>query len=303
MRGIELRPALGGDRIDDRRLIVGLVVPHEVRPPVVPRAASLIDLIVAARSASDRIHICIGTYFAPIEESGVLVHGDPIRIAVAHRVNLRSRLRCSWRKEISRGDGVRPVRLRVDADDLPAQIVRVSGRFLGVPWQMSWTLVDGCIAAGERIGVVAGGDIEVSLGVEGDGASGVTALQALSSHLEKNLPRRQVERVSFHCVASEHVLRLGAGRRVVHVDPAVRREVGIGGETEQPVLRLRAVRVFGADRDRCNSSHATRLWSVEVDEAVSLDEQHALAGKDGELHWFVQRLGENHFREAVLLWP
>src|SRR5439155_19911616 len=185
MRWVELRSCYHRRRVDPRRLVIRLVVADEVRPAVIACAPRLVDLVIAAAAASNEVYIRVGTDVAPVEESGVRVHRDPIRIAVAHRVNLRSRLRCSWRKEISRGDGVRPVRLRVDADDLPAQIVRVSGRFLGVPWQTSWTLADGRVARGERVGVVAGGDIEVPLGVEGDGASGVTALQALSSHLEK----------------------------------------------------------------------------------------------------------------------
>src|SRR5205085_2540099 len=138
---------------------------------------------------------------------------------------------------------------------------------------------------------------------EGDRTAGVTAFQALSRYLEENFLGREVKRVAFHLEAGEHVLRLGAGRRVVHVDPAVRREVRIGGEPEQSVLRLRAVGVFGADRNGRDPSHATVRRRVEVDVTVSLDEEHALAWKDGKLHWFVELFGEDYFREAVLLRP
>ncbi len=191
----------------------------------------------------------------------------------------------------------------MDADYLAAKVVGVPGGFLRVPWHAPWPFVDGCVAGCERVRVVAGGDVEVALAVKGDGAAGVTTLQALSSHLEQNLPRSEVERVSLHTVASEHVLRLAAGRRVVHVDPAVRGEVGIGGESEQAVLCLTAVRVFRADRDRRDPCRATVRRRVEVDETVPLDEQHAVVGKHGELDRFVQLLGENYFREAILLWP
>src|SRR5439155_22254333 len=113
--------------------------------------------------------------------------------AVAHRVNLRSRLLSPRRKEISLADRVCTVGLGMDADDFAAQIVRVGGRFLRVPWKTPWPFVDGCVAGGEGIGVVAGGDVKIAFVVEGDRASGVTALQPLSSDLEENLPRREIE--------------------------------------------------------------------------------------------------------------
>src|SRR5260370_14898110 len=87
MRRIELRAVLGGDGIDDGRLVIGLVVPHEVGPAVVPRPASLIDLVVAARSASDRVDVRVRTDVAPVEETGVFIERDPILVAMAHRVD------------------------------------------------------------------------------------------------------------------------------------------------------------------------------------------------------------------------
>src|SRR5258705_12778657 len=125
MRGIELRAALGCDRIDHGRLVIGLVVPHEVRPPIVPRAARLTDLIVPARSASHRVDVRVRTDFAPVEETGVLIYRDPIRVAMAHRVDLSPSLWRAFREEVSIRDRVRAVRLRVDTNDLATQIVRV----------------------------------------------------------------------------------------------------------------------------------------------------------------------------------
>src|SRR5882762_1790029 len=103
---------------------------------------------------------------------------------MAHRINLRLRLRGAGREEVSRRDGVRAVGLRVDANDLAAQIVRVRGRLLGVPRHPTWTLVDRGIPAGERIRVVASGQVEVAGTVEGNRTPGVTAREPLRGDLE-----------------------------------------------------------------------------------------------------------------------
>src|SRR5207237_102302 len=168
------------------------------------------------------------------------------------------------RKEIYLGYGVGTVGLGMDADDLPAQVVGVRRRFLRVPRHPAWSFVDGCVTGSERIRVVAGRHVEIAFAVEGNRATGVTALQALSGYLEENFFRREVEGISFHLEASEHVLRLGAGGRVIHVDPTVLGEAGIGGESQQAVLGLTAVRVFGADGDRRDPSHATGCRRIQV---------------------------------------
>src|SRR5512132_2715595 len=77
----------------------------------------------------------------------------------------------------------------------------------------------------------------------------------------------------------------------------------IGGESEQTILRLTAVRVLRADGDRPDPSHAAVRRRVQVDATASLDEEYALAGKDGELDGLLQLLGENDSGEAVLLGP
>src|SRR5258706_307279 len=217
-----------------------------------------------------------------------------------HRVDLGPRLRRSFRKEISLGDCVRPVGLGMNANYLAAKVVRVAGGLLRVPRHVPWPFVDGSVARGERIRVVAGGDVEVALGVEGHRAAGVTALQALRSHLEQNFPGAEVERVAFHVEASDDVFRFGAGGRVVHVDPAVRREMRIGRKSEQAVLRLTAIRVFRADGNRRDPFHVAGLRRIQVDVAMSLDEQHAIAGKHGELDGLVQLFGQNDSGEPIL---
>src|SRR5688572_4739003 len=204
----------------------------------------LTDFIVAARAAPGRVDICIGTYLAPVDETCARVHRHSVRVAVAHRVDLGTGLRRALREKVSLGDGIRPVRLRVNSNDLAAQVIRVCRRFLCVPWSTARPLVDGSVTRREGIRVVAGGEIEVAFAVEGDGASGVTALLTLNPHLEENFPRREVERVALHLEASEHIFRLGSGGRVEHVDPAIPREPRVYGEPEKAVLCLTAVGVF-----------------------------------------------------------
>src|SRR6058998_2891291 len=113
MRGIELRAALGGDGIDDGRLVIGLVVPHEVRPTVIPRAAGLIDLVVPAWPASRRVRVRVRANLAPVDETSVLIHGNPIRVAMAHRIDLGSRLCRAFGKKVPVGGSVGAVGLRM----------------------------------------------------------------------------------------------------------------------------------------------------------------------------------------------
>ena len=222
---------------------------------------------------------------------------------MAHRIDLGSRLCRAFGKEVAVGDSVRAVGLRMNSNDLAAQVIRVSGRFLRVPGHPARALVDRRVARGERIGVVPGGQVEIARAVEGDRASRVTALEPLGGDLEQHFLRCEVERVSLHREARQHVLRVWARRRVVHVEPAVRRKVGIGGESEQSVFRLARVRVLGADGNRRDAADSGLRRLVEVDVAVAFDEQHALVGQDGELDGFIQLLGEHDSGEAILFRP
>src|SRR4029077_4289732 len=177
-------------RIREGSSIVGLVVRNEMRPAVIAGATRLIDFVVATRAASDGVYVRVGTDVAPVQEPGVRVDRDPIRIAMPHRIDLRTGLGRARRKEVSYRDRVCAIRLRMDADDLSTQVVGVGGRFLRVPRHSPWSFIDGGVAGSERIRVVAGRHIEIALRVEGDGSAGVTALQALSGYLEENLFRR-----------------------------------------------------------------------------------------------------------------
>src|SRR5258706_2986620 len=183
MRRIELLPWDHRHRIREGSPIVRLVVRNEVRPSVIAGATRLIDFVVATRATSGGVYVRVGTDLAPVQEPGMRVDRDPIGIAMPHRIDLRSRLGCARRKEVSLRDCVSTIRLWMDAEDLPTQVVRVRGRFLRVPWHSPWSLVDGGVAGSEGIRVVAGRHIEVALRVEGDGPAGVTALQPLSGYL------------------------------------------------------------------------------------------------------------------------
>src|SRR5688500_7940368 len=163
-------------------------------PAEVAGLAGLTDFIVPARAAASRVDNCIGTYLAPVDETCARVHRHSVRVAVAHRVDLGSGLRRALRKQVSLGDGIRPVRLRVNSNDLAAQVVRVRGRFLCVPWSAARPLVDWSVTRRERIGVVAGGEIEVAFAVVGDGGSSVTALLTQNSNHEQNFPPRELAR-------------------------------------------------------------------------------------------------------------
>ena len=130
-----------------------------------------------------------------------------------------------------------------NAQDLAPQVVRVGGRFLCVPGCSSGPLIDGCIAYAVRIRIVARGEIQIAVGVEGDGAARMTALVPLHGHVQNHLFRVQVERVSLHAVAGKHVFRIISGRGEEKVYPAVFRKVRIGGDADQAVLGDIAVQV------------------------------------------------------------
>ena len=86
-------------------------------------------------------------------------------------------------------------------------VVRVGRRALGVPELAAGALVDRRVAVGgERVRVVAGGDVEAAVGAEGQRAGGVAALLALG------------------CPGEDDLLGLGA---IVLFAPTVKRETRV----------------------------------------------------------------------------
>src|SRR6266446_6147482 len=146
MRRIELLPWDHRHRIREGSSIVGLVVCNEVRPSVIAGATRLIDFVVATRATSDGVYVRVGTDVAPVQEPGMRVDRDPIRITMPHRIDLRTGLGCARRKEVSFRYCVSAIGLRMDANDLPTQVVGVRGRFLRVPRHSPWPFVDGSVA-------------------------------------------------------------------------------------------------------------------------------------------------------------
>src|ERR1700693_59877 len=125
MRRIEPLPWDHRHRIRERSSIVRLVVRNEVRPSVIAGATRLIDFVVATRATSGGVYVRVGTDVAPVQEPGMRVDRDPIRITMAHRIDLGSGLGCALRKEVSFRDSVSAIGLWMDADDLPTQVVGV----------------------------------------------------------------------------------------------------------------------------------------------------------------------------------
>src|SRR5882672_4915090 len=146
MRRIEGLPWDHRHGIREGSSIVRLVVRNEVRPSVIAGATRLIDLVVPTRATSGGVYIRVGTDVAPVQEPAMRVDRDPIGIAMSHRIDLRLRLRCARRKEVSLRNCVSAIRLWMDADDLSTQVISVRGRFLRVPWHSPWSFVDRSVA-------------------------------------------------------------------------------------------------------------------------------------------------------------
>ena len=135
-------------------------------------------------------------------------------------------------------------------------------------------LVDRRVAVrGERVGVVAGREVQVALGVEVDLAAGVAADAAVGGDLEDLLLGREVERAGVGQLEARELVvalvgveattpsfgRVAGGvverRRVVDVDPAVGREVGV--DRDRPAGRPRRASRRGSCRPATSSRSAS----------------------------------------------
>ena len=102
-------------------------------------------------------------------------------------------------EEVARGDRVRAVVLHVDPQDLAAQVVRVAGAATRVE---TGVVADPVVVRRVAVGagrarrrVVARGEQQVAVVVEGDVTGDVAALTALDLDLDDHLLAREVERV------------------------------------------------------------------------------------------------------------
>ena len=68
----------------------------------------------------------------------------------------------------------------MDAIDFAAEVVRIGGRFLRVPRGTARPLIDRRVSIrGERVRIVADGDVEIALRIESQRAAHMAALLAL----------------------------------------------------------------------------------------------------------------------------
>src|SRR5207244_12046016 len=104
------------------------VVRDEVRPAEEARLARLIHLVETRRAAARVWPAGVRSDFAPVKVTGLFVDRDAKWIAAAHHVNLRTRPGPSRRETASFRDRISAVRLRVDAIDFAAEVVRIGGR-------------------------------------------------------------------------------------------------------------------------------------------------------------------------------
>lgn len=143
------------------------------------------------------------------------------------------------------------------------------------------------------MGVVAGRDEERAIRAEGEGAGVVAALAALLLEDEDHLLRARLERIARQGVARE--LLAGELRwRAQQIDPAVRREVGVECEAEQPVLLIRE----DGDLRDLDDLAAPGLPASET--PGELDPENASVRRDRELHGPRHPLRENALFEAIL---
>src|SRR5213594_2955765 len=132
-----------GDFRGEVILHISLVVGDEIRPPEIARLSRLIHFVEAGRPAAWIWPTRIRSDVAPIKTAAVLIHGNTEWIATSHHIDFGPRGGRAGREQVSFRDRVSAVRLGVNAIDFAAQIVRVGGGFLRVPWRTPGPLVDG----------------------------------------------------------------------------------------------------------------------------------------------------------------
>ncbi|MEY9485003.1 hypothetical protein RKD26_000797 [Streptomyces calvus] len=243
----------GGEVVVD----VGVVVAGAVRPAEVAGAGDAGELDLSGGSAGGVGGAGVGTVVTDVEDAGLLVDAEPERVAEAHGVDLGPRPVRAGREEVALRDGVRAVVVDLDAQDLAAQVVGVAGGALGVESRVAVRpLVDGRVAVGlERVGVVAGRQVQVAGRVEVDVTADVAAQATGGGDVEDLLlaggvegavgvehePREAVDAVEGREVGGGAGLgRVTGGGvhrgRVVQVDETVLCESGVDADALQALL-------------------------------------------------------------------
>src|SRR5690606_2117228 len=80
---------------------IGIIIANEERPSMEPGLAGLVDFVVATRATLLVVIRSVWPHVTPIEIAILLVYGNPISVARAHGVDLRSRTFFSFREEVA----------------------------------------------------------------------------------------------------------------------------------------------------------------------------------------------------------
>ncbi len=317
LRGVAVELLAGGAGAEVV-VVVGVVVAGAERPAEVGGLGHLGELDLPRRAAVRVGGAGVGAVVTDVDGAGLLVDAHPERVAEAHRVDLGTGLLGAGGEEVALRDGVRAVLGDLDAQDLAAQVVGVAGAAAGVERRVAvGPFVERRVAVGgEGVGVVAGGQVQVALGVEVDVAADVAADAAGGGDVQDLLLAGQVEGAvgvedeagqAVDAVELREVLggarlrgvaRGGVeGRGVVEVDRPVVLEVRVDADA------LEALLVVAVDGDAAGDLGDAALVG-EAQGAVPGGVQDAAVGEHGERHRLARlglSLGERHLLEVAFL--
>ena len=189
----------------------------------------------------------------------------------------------------------------MNAEDLAAQVVRVRGAALIVPWRPARTFVR--LRSAAVGGVVADGDVQIAGRVPRHPSTGVAALLALDRVLEKHLERsrhdarltRAVHDLVAHLDTRNRVFGdVGIGKHDVR--PAVGLESRIEREADKAFFGFSrgagGRRVLMVDGDRADAGGLLRhrIEDLDIAGAALVDEDTAIF-RDRERHRLVELAG------------
>ena len=224
------------DKVDDR---IRCVVADEIGPAIVAGRTSLIDFVVTSR-ATITFAASIGTNVAPVQIAGLGVDTNSPRVATPHHVDLGMPDRAVFGKQIAVGDGVSTIRFGVNPQHFAIIAFRVPRRSLRIPGLTIGPLVNRCVSVGivKGIGVVAGSDIQISVGPKLHRSRVVTTLASLFFVREKLFLALHVQ-VVLNDREPTNPLAREIRRRILQVNPVIFGKIGIECQADQSVLLSR----------------------------------------------------------------
>ena len=257
---------------------VGRVVADEEGVAVVAGLLGLVDLVVAA-GAARAVVARVRADLAPVDVARLRVDAQAPGVAGAHREDLGPGLRRAGLEEVAFGDRVGAVVMHADTVHLADEGIGVGRGALAVERLLTRPLVERreALAVAEGAGVVAGREIQATIGPELQGGAVVAAGEALFLVLEDDLlaPRHQL--VVLDGEAGK-VLAVETERRVDEVDPTVLGELRVEREGQEAVLLLLEGFDLGDERD------ALRLRVVDLERPGVFVQPDAAVGAELEVH-------------------